>query len=208
MSATRADGLREALAGERCWDEALEATYQARGEPLADAILQDREELLALAGFIAERNIRSYLEIGLWTGRLLCALHRVFRFERVAGCDHGWAQRQGLPLHLPPDAAFYAGDSDSEGFLRWREALGPIDLVLIDANHRYGAVKRDFELNRRFPHRFLALHDILGRDRATAGVGRLWWELDGHKRALIRPPDAPGFGRAMGIGIWSEHEAL
>lgn len=200
--------LREALALERCWDEEVEAVYAARGEPLVDALLQDREELVAFAAFIAEKQVRSYLEIGLWTGRTLCALHRVFGFGKVAGCDHGWAQRLGLPLHLPPDAAFFAGDSDSEDFLRWREGLGHIDLVLIDANHRYNAVRRDVEINRRFPHRFLALHDILGRDRATAGVGRLWRELEGNKRALIRPPDAPGYGRAMGIGIWSASEPV
>jgi hypothetical protein len=79
----------------------------------------------------------------------------------------------------------------------WRRELGPIDLVLIDANHRYDAVKRDFEINRAFPHRFLALHDITGARRGTEGVARLWAELEGDKTEIVEP------GSKMGIGVWS-----
>jgi hypothetical protein len=200
--------FRAELQGERCWDHETQRVFEARGEPLVDCILQNREELIGLCELIAAHQVRSYLEIGIWTGRLVCALHRLFDFELVAACDHGWAARHGLPLHLPPEARFLQADSDSAEFLRFRERLGPVDLVLIDANHAYHAVKRDFELNRRFPHRFLALHDITGANRHTAGVRRLWQEIDdGHKLEIVRPHRELGLERSiMGIGVWSALE--
>jgi len=197
--------FRSELASDKCWDRITQERFES-GAVLDDCILQNREELVALCEFIEAQRIRSYLEIGLWTGRLLCALQRIFRFERVAACDHGWAKENGLRIHLPPEADFYHGDSESQGFLRWREALGPIDLVLLDANHAYHAVRRDFEINRRFPHRFLALHDITGAQRQTTGVGRLWRELpEREKTEIIRPHTEIGLDRSvMGIGIWAE----
>lgn len=196
------------LAGERFWDRRVERIFQERGEPVADAILQNRDEVIALAEFIERHHVRSYLEIGVWTGRLLSALHRIFRFERVAACDHGWAERWGLEIRLPPDVEFFRGDSHSPEYLRWREALGHVDLVFIDANHSRRAVARDFEINRAFPHRFLAFHDIRGTRRGTGGVGRFWRGLrEGHKLEILRPHTDLGLDHTtMGIGIWSATE--
>lgn len=194
--------FRELLASERCWDGETQAIFEARGEPIDDCILQNREELILLCELMHEHDVRSFLEIGIWTGRLTSALHRIFAFERLAACDHGYAEQLGLRISLPPEASFLRADSDSEAFVAWRAALGHVDMVFIDANHHYGAVKRDFEINRRFSHRFLVFHDIAGASRHTAGVARFWRELDeGHKLELVRPHgDTP----SMGIGVWSE----
>lgn len=201
--------IRAALASTRCWDARTEAAFAAHGEALDDCILQCREELVALCRFIDAAQIRSYLEIGVWTGRLVSTLHRIFRFDRVAACDHRWAAQLGLPVQVPEDAAFLDADSDSAAFLAWRAALGPVDLVFIDANHSYRAVKRDFEINRRFPHRFLALHDITGSSRATVGVKKFWEELDiGYKLEIKIPnQEINATAPTMGIGIWSLSEA-
>ena len=197
--------FRRELRHDKCWDRSTEALFQSDGEPLEDCILQNREELIGLCQFIETHEIRSYLEIGVWTGRLVCALHRLFSFDRVAACDHGWARRLGLPIHIPSDALFLEEDSASEAFLRWRADLGPVDLVLIDANHSYHAVSRDFEINRQHPHRFLALHDITGANRHTVGVRRLWQELGGRKHEIVRPHLELGLpDSTMGIGIWQE----
>jgi len=202
--------FRAELAGERCWDRGVQASFEARGEPDRDAILQNREELLGLCRFIEAHQVRSYLEIGVWTGGLVRALCRLFPFERVAACDHGWAEQRGLHIRLPPQVEFFRGDSESAEFRRWRAGLGPIDLVLIDANHSYHAVKRDFAVNRGFPHRFLALHDITGSSRHTRGVARLWRELSqGHKLEIVRPHRELGLEHStMGIGVWSEREPI
>lgn len=185
-----------ALGGTRFWDAEVERTYEAQGEALVDCALQSKAEVLDLCRFIEAQRVESYLEIGIWTGQLLTALHRVFGFSRVAACDHGWAEQCGLAIEVPADAAFFRGQSDSAEFVAWRKALGPINLVLIDANHRYDAVKRDYEINRRHPHRFLAFHDITGARRGTEGVARLWSELEGEKTEIVAP------GSRMGIGIW------
>jgi len=202
--------FRAELTADKCWDRTTQTLMDEHGEPLEEGILQNREELIGLCELIEERDIRSYLEIGLWTGGLISALHRLFSFERVAACDHGWAEAQGLRIRVPAEAAFFRGNSESEEYRAWRRELGRIDLVFIDANHAYHAVKRDFEINRAFPHRFLAFHDITGATRQTSGVARFWRELDhGYKREIIRPHRELGFDHStMGIGIWSESEWL
>lgn len=69
----------------------------------------------------------------------------------------------------------------STGFRRY---LGPFDLVLVDGNHAYDAVRRDIETV--LPHTsMLALHDIV--DDASPGVRRAWAELraeHGHELEL------------------------
>jgi hypothetical protein len=197
--------FRAAFAPFKFWDRQTQQIFDQHNEALEDCILQNREEVLGLAEFIQHNNIRSYLEIGVWTGRLVSALHSVFSFDTVAAADQGYARERGLDIHLPTDAHVFWGDSDSDAFIAWRKQLGHIDLVLIDANHSYAAVKRDFELNRSFPHRFLALHDITGANRWTTGVKRFWSELDeGHKTEICRPHAELGHDHSiMGIGLWS-----
>jgi hypothetical protein len=197
--------FRAELRDEPCWDLGTEAIFAARGEALDDRILQNREELIGLCELIEREGVRSYLEIGVWTGRLVSALHRVFRFDLVAACDHGWAEQLGFEIRVPPETRIFRGDSGSEEFRRWRAELGQVDLVLIDADHRYHAVRRDFAINRAFPHRFLAFHDIRGARPQTAGVKRFWDELDeGFKHEIVRPHQELGIDRSlMGIGVWS-----
>lgn len=200
--------FRAQLADVPCWDRVAEASFEAHGEALLDCALQNREELIGLCELIEEQRIRSYLEIGVWTGRTVSALHGIFRFDLVAACDHGWARRFGLPVTLPAETRLFEGDSESDEYLVWRAGLGPIDLVLIDANHSYHAVRRDLERNAAFPVRFLALHDITGHRRATTGVAQLWRDLvasrKGRCREIVRPHRELGLDHStMGIGVWS-----
>ena len=197
--------FRSMIAQDKCWDRHTQSIFENQKEAVEDCILQNREEVLGLMEFIETHNIRSYLEIGVWTGRLVSTLHRVFDFDTVAAADEGYAKTKGLDIHLPKEASVFWGDSSSEEYKTWRAELGPIDLVLIDANHNYTGVKKDFEVNRQFPHRFLALHDITGSNRWTTGVRKFWSEIDhGHKTEILRPHAELGLDHSiMGIGIWT-----
>lgn len=201
--------FRAALADEPCWDSATEALFLERGEPLRDCLLQNREELIALCELIETRGVRSWLEVGAWTGRLTEALHRLFRFDTVAVCDDGYCRRFGFELHTPADARVFVGSSRGEDFEEWRRELGHVDLVFIDADHSYRGVRRDFEIQRTHPHRFLAFHDISGSNRHTRGVARFWRELEGDRLEILRPHRELGLDyTTMGIGLWSATEPL
>ena len=197
--------FRRAICTDKFWDRHTQRIFEAHGEAIEDCVLQNREEVIGLMEFIEKKQIRSYLEIGVWTGRLTGLLHREFSFNRVAAADEGYAETKGLTINLPADVEFFRGDSASSEFEAWREKLGHIDLVFIDGNHTYPGVCRDFAINRRYPHRFLAFHDITGSNRWTSGVKKFWDGLDeGHKWEIIRPHAELGLEHStMGIGIWS-----
>lgn len=196
---------RAELRDDRCWDADLQRVYEHTRIPLADAILQSRDELIALCEWMESVGVRSYLEIGVWTGRLVSTLHRIFDFERVAACDLGSARVFGLPIRLPYGCELFQGSSQSDEYIAWRQRLGPIDLVMIDGDHSYAGVRRDFEINRQLPHRWLGFHDICGsRDPQSAGVSRLWRELRGDKLEIVRANSeiVGATTSGMGIGIW------
>lgn len=194
------------LADVPCWNRKAEFNRVVRhGPPDVDVALQNRAELVRLCEWIEAMGIRSYVEVGIWTGRLVSCLHRLFRFERVGACDLGWAEGRGLRIDVPADVELLRESSTSSAYVAWRERLGPVDLVLIDADHTYEMVKRDFEVNRALPHRFLAFHDIANDHPADRGVKQLWGELPGpHKLEIVRP--LPVSRWRMGIGLWSERE--
>ncbi len=197
--------FRSELARDKCWDAETERRFRATGIPLEDCLLQNRDELIALCEFIEAQDIKSYLEIGVWTGRLVSTLHRLFDFERVYACDIGWVEQVGLPLNLPFGIDFLRASSHAPEYVAWRRAMPPVDLVFIDGDHSYEGVRRDFEINRALPHRWLGFHDITGAEATTIGVKRLWDELGGIKIELVRPQREIGLTRStMGIGLWCE----
>ena len=205
MSSRSPRDFRSELRHVTCWDAHAQALFEAHGEALRDCVLQNREELVALCELLERLDVRSWLEIGAWTGALTRCLDELFHFDLVAVCDDGWAKRRGLSLTLPERTELFVGDSGSAAYQRWRAGLGHVDMVFIDADHAYRAVARDFDINRAHPHRVLAFHDITGANRYTAGVRRFWRKLDrGHKHEILRPHRELGLDHSiMGIGIWS-----
>lgn len=192
--------FREELKDQPCWNRSTEKLFRETGVPKQDILLQNREELIGLCQFIERHNVRSYLEIGAWTGRLVTLLHRLFNFDKVAVADIGYAPTIGLPFCIPEDALFFKGSSHTSEYREWRKALGQVDLVMIDGDHSYRGVRRDFKINREYPHRFLAFHDIANTHPQIQGVRRLWEQLDGQKIEIVHHD--PNF-TSMGIGVWS-----
>jgi predicted O-methyltransferase YrrM len=101
------------------------------------------------------------------------------------------------------------GDSQDPVMVeRLRNALGrePLDFLLIDGDHSYAGVKRDFELYASLvrPGGLIALHDILPDSGDPAGpisgeVPRFWAELRGAHDTEELVHGAPGQG--LGIGL-------
>lgn len=189
--------FRREISSAKCWDQDCQQAMENGSRLPPQAILQNREELIALCAWMESEKIRSYLEIGVYNGHLLNLLQRLFRFTKVAGCDQ-------TPNFKPlPPLQAYWGSSHSSAFQKWRQQLGHVDLVLIDGDHSYAGVKQDFAIQRWYPHRFLVFHDIRGTDPMTVGVRQFWEELDGHKLEIVRPHVEIGAqDSGMGLGIW------
>lgn len=186
----------------KCWDLEVHQTFWTE-QILLDCVVQNRAELIAFCEWIESHQICSYLEIGIWTGRLISLLHDLFHFERLATCDLGVAQQREHKIQMPPQTESFWGDSHSIEYMAWRNTLGAIDLVMIDGDHSYEGVKQDFLINTRYPHKYIAFHDIAGTSSITEGVARFWQELSGNKLSFILPnPEVADPKAVMGIGIW------
>ncbi|PIQ25583.1 hypothetical protein COW36_21305 [bacterium (Candidatus Blackallbacteria) CG17_big_fil_post_rev_8_21_14_2_50_48_46] len=183
------------------WDAACEARYQGNEFPYP-YILQNRADVIALCEWIETQAIRSYLEIGIWSGKLVSLLHSLFQFEKLAVCDLRDADKFGVEIKVPPETLCFWGDSCSNDYMNWRKNLGEIDLVLIDGAHSLEAVMADFEINRHYPTRYLAFHDI-GNPR-TPDIVRFWNALPGEKWSFCQPFSEPELQdlAPMGIGVW------
>ena len=200
--------FREALLAERFWDQDVEKVFLERGIPAVDCALQVRGEVEQLCDWINDNKIESYLEIGIWTGRLTALLHRLFSFKLTAVCDVGVARLAGLEINLPSDVVSFQGNSLSPIYSNWRKRLGHVDLVFIDSAHLYDEVKRDFQVNSSFSQNFIAFHGIVAGPQYGGGVAKFWKELAGDKTEIICPHTEIGLEQpTMGIGIWAKCSA-
>lgn len=174
---------------------------------------QHEGELSALIGLFLERGVTSYLEIGARHGD---TFHEVMRRlpEGSMGVavdlpDGPWGSnwsREWLEdavesiRELGRGARAIFGDSADGSTWNIVQSLGPFDAVLIDADHRYEAVKADFE---RYKAPITALHDIDGHGlycgALKMGVTEFWAEIrDQYEHVeIIDPADE----RPMGIGV-------
>lgn len=177
--------------------------------------LQVEGELRSFVELLRSQNVRSYMEVGTRYGGT---------FETVMSALRLGAK--GIALDFPGGAF---GDSDSAAILMAalkrltfhgcvvdsifgpsgapevvaRAALhAPYDAILIDADHAYDAVKRDFELYAPMG-KIIVLHDIAAPDGHTSRLGlpvevpRFWREIKGGYRHIefVAP------GSVMGIGV-------
>jgi predicted O-methyltransferase YrrM len=181
--------------------------------------LQRESEILRFLALVSDLRPRRIGEIGTAAGGT------AFLLARVAAPD---ATLVTLDLSLRPGQAdalgllggggcrvvALTGDSHSDATLDQvrRAAGGPLDVVLIDGDHRYEGVAADFERFRPLvrPGGLIALHDIMpdsrsrgGPDTGTdaGGVPRFWRELAARfpddVRELTEAPDQD----ACGIGV-------
>jgi hypothetical protein len=199
--------FEQALSDVRFWDRSVEQQFKELGAPIADAALQIRAEAVAFCEWIEANQIKSYMEIGIWTGRFITALHEIFKFERIAACDLEAAQSFGLKINLPPETNFFKGSSLSPIFSNWAENMGEMDLVLIDTDHTFDTLRRNFEINYDLGAKHIAMCGISKHHRGISGVRAIWEELPGKKTEILKPHSEIGLDHStIGIGIWSSED--
>lgn len=190
--------------------------------PFHSYMQQDKEEFRQLCYFILDKNIRSYLEVGIHTGLQVRLLDEIFDFEKVAIANLNEIGFPKLPNEdklsgfkvdgaFDKNSRFYLGDfpqkfqmflgnSQSQEYAKWRQSVGHFDLTFIDADHSYQGIKKDFELNTvGVSHKYIGFHDIGEYQEGFIEVKKLWDELDGNKVTFLTYKKPPIH---MGVGIY------
>jgi hypothetical protein len=121
--------------------------------------------LATLAGL----PIRSYLEIGVRHGGTFLITVEVLRPDVAVAVDIDRVPA----LQARPGVDFVQADSRSRRFAKLASSR-VWDLVLVDGNHAYDAVRSDVDTVLDHAN-VIALHDIV--DDASPGVRRAWQEL-------------------------------
>lgn len=147
------------------------------------------------------------VELGMWRG-----WQRQF-YEQLLGAEY--IGIDAANNRCTPDIHGNTHDPETMKALKEKLRGKPINILFIDASHRYKSVKKDFELYSPLCSDIVAIHDIeLGRYQniKTRGVWRFWDELkiriykntEGHGNFLllsIHQHRDVGDKSQMGIGM-------
>jgi predicted O-methyltransferase YrrM len=177
---------------------------------------QDQFELERFVSFAAASGVERYLEIGARHGGSFDAMVRRLpnggTYIAVDLPGGLWGKKDsketlievvaGLRRDGYHRAQAVFGHSHGHAVINTVAVFAPFDLIFIDADHSYGAVRRDWEIYGPMG-RAVAFHDINGdgvHDKHTGaaiGVPVLWRELGNRfQHVEIRNP-----GDKFGIGI-------
>jgi predicted O-methyltransferase YrrM len=177
---------------------------------------QHPEELAGFIALLQSRGVRSYLEIGTRHGdtfhEIMLALPEGSRGVAVdlpgalwginSSRDHLNRAVADLCAKGRPCSSLF-GDSQTDATRRLVVGRGPYDAALIDGDHTYQGVLRDWQQYRKIAP-IIAFHDIVGTGQAEkvhgnpVEVPRLWAEL---KACGLETVEFIGEGSTMGIGV-------
>lgn len=153
-------------------------------------IEQSPYELAIFLTSMQELNVQSCLEIGTgYRGGLsrFLAADMGWRVTTVDWKDYG---------HSFKDVDYIVCSEGWQNF-EYPAFTSQFDLVFIDADHSYDAVKFDYEYYSKYARKVVAFHDIAGL-RGCEGVQQFWSELvaDPHKdtHRTIAPEKMAGIG--------------
>lgn len=195
--------------------------------------IQKVGELAPLLSFLARRKPRVVVEIGSARGGTFWAWCQVASDDAtivsidLPGGDFGGSELDKVARGEPDKyghrntdrmrsyareqqkAAFIRGNSQSPETRRKLQTIlrgQPIDFLMIDGDHAYEGVRRDYELYRDLVRDggAIAFHDILPHGSQNASeVDKLWEEVkfDYESIEFCTPDEDWGWGRWGGIGV-------
>lgn len=174
---------------------------------------QRAEELARFIEILKAEGVSRYLEVGACHGdtfhAVMSALPKGSKGLAIDLPEAAWGKRSSREelesAVADLEASGYEvgalfGDSADIGVSRIAKARGPYDAVLIDGDHRYEAVRADWQTYGPMS-RIVAFHDIDGAGQISGGlpveVPKLWRQIKPHytHREIIGAP------RGMGLGV-------
>lgn len=184
----------------------------------ADAgVYQSPEQLVHAMLYFArlpeKQRIRTYLEVGIWTGWTASLLSTFLRRFVPPAHFGGWAVDTDLG-HVSNAASAILRANNITSILRsdlshaWYRLSRrkPIDLCFIDADHTYDGVRRDYELFAPIC-RHMMFHDIADFDVGAfqgGGVPRFWADVKANlerDRWLEFTSNGAIWPSTMGLGL-------
>jgi len=168
--------------------------------------LQDYRELSGFCDFLDDKNISSYFELGVWRGQMLNFMKRRLGLSRCYGADiYPPSQERESPYpnmknivqtEVEPvmdGIELFIGNSHTWEYVEWRQSIGEVDLVFIDACHEPGDVFQDLMVEYAMGlARFVAMHDI-----AKWSGPHMAWERICDEMKLF----SVDVGTELGIGV-------
>lgn len=150
---------------------------------------------------LSRYDIKSYLEIGCRWGGTFVITNEILKLKNKDvnsyACDL-------IPIcsileeyKLHSDFTYI---QESSSNLTTSNTCKQIDLILIDAEHSYNAVKNDLEIAKQFNPKYVVFHDIT--NVVCPGVGQFWNEIKNDYRhyEFIEQYDSV-VGSYLGIGL-------
>jgi predicted O-methyltransferase YrrM len=183
--------------------------------------MQKVTELAPLLALLARRRPKTVVEIGTYRGGSFLAFCRVAdRNATLVSVDlpgglfgGGYTEEElrDLPGYALPGQSVHFLAADSQAAATRDAVLArlngrTLDFLMIDGDHRYAGVRRDFELYSPLmgPDGLIAFHDILPHPQAPlCQVDVFWNEVkSGYRYAeFVDPYEDWGVGQWGGIGV-------
>lgn len=177
---------------------------------------QDEAELTGFLRLLQDRGVRNYLEVGArhgdtahYIGLGLPAGSKIVAVDlpgALWGKDKSRKHLERAVADLKRQgykASCLFGDSQTEATKRLIVGRGPYDAALLDGDHTYAGVSKDWQLYRNIAP-IIAFHDIVGTGQAEkvhgnpVEVPRLWAEI---KDSGLETVEFITPGSLMGIGV-------
>lgn len=201
--------------------EASATDRELASEAIRRQAYQKVSELEPLIALVRERQPRTVVEIGTHKGGTLYAWCQAAHPEALIvsidlpeglfGGGYSPEEARAFQEFARPGQQLHTLRRDSHArrtVWRLRRLLKgrAIDFLMIDGDHTYKGVKRDWEIYEPLvrPGGLIAFHDILEHpEQPLCKVDELWAELAPHHRTVefADPDDDRGHGQWGGIGV-------